>query len=280
MRDNTGNLYPAWEALGTRLKLIPMVGGIDQNVLLNDIDGKTAFEKEIDYFGERMQRYPSRNVIYEGKPLVLIYLGAAQDPASTHHPLWYQIGEFLKKHPAITNRYTFRMMAGYLDSQPGLWAKQGVPNKPIKIAPKYHFWSWVDRLKTSCSNPRCPYFPTYNEIGARVENFTAAIAYAGQNGWSCPHPGSPPYCDDDGLRFDKKSAYATFEAYMAYARQLDPIFLFIHQFNEFGPPDEGFDANTEDDIEPANLWGNSALDVVQREVRAYHDPPDRNGRQR
>ena len=36
---------------------------------------------------------------------------------------------------------------------------------------------------------------------------------------------------------------------MNYARQLQPIFLFIHQFNEFEPPDEGFDANTDDDIE-------------------------------
>jgi hypothetical protein len=44
---------------------------------------------------------------------------------------------------------------------------------------------------------------------------------------------------------------------MSYAKQLDPIFLIIHQFNEFVPPDEGFDANTHDDIEPANLWGRS-----------------------
>jgi hypothetical protein len=35
------------------------------------------------------------------------------------------------------------------------------------------------------------------------------------------------------------------------------------------PPDEGFDANTDDDIEPANLWGRGALHAVQREIRAY-----------
>ncbi len=55
---------------------------------------------------------------------------------------------------------------------------------------------------------------------------------------------------------------------MAYARQLDPIFLIIHQFNEFVSPDEGFDANTDDDIEPANLWGDD-LDVVKRQVDLY-----------
>src|ERR1700723_1071473 len=46
IRNNTGNLYPAWTSLGTPLKLIPLLGGIDENVLFTDVDGKTAFEKE------------------------------------------------------------------------------------------------------------------------------------------------------------------------------------------------------------------------------------------
>ncbi len=50
IRNNTGNLYPAWSQLGTHLKLIPMLGGIDNDVLFKDTDGKTAFEKEVDYF--------------------------------------------------------------------------------------------------------------------------------------------------------------------------------------------------------------------------------------
>src|SRR5580658_5475691 len=41
IRNNTGNLYPAWSSLGTPLKLIPLIGAIDQNVLFQDIDGKT-----------------------------------------------------------------------------------------------------------------------------------------------------------------------------------------------------------------------------------------------
>lgn len=278
IRDNTGNLYPAWAALGTHLKLIPLVGGIDQDVLYKDQDGKTAFEKEVEYFGKLMQRYPSRSVIYEGKPLIVIYLGAAQDPVSADNPLWFQIRHFLKEHPEITGKYTFKMMAGFLDSQPGLWAKQGVPDKPVKIAPEYHFWSWVDRLKTSCSDALCPYYPSYNLAAARVENFTAAIAAAGQDGWGCPNENAPPYCEDAALRFGKGKSYATVHGYMAYARELDPIFLFLHQFNEFTQPDEGFDANTDDDIEPANLWGYGALEVVRREVWMYHHPLPCEGR--
>jgi hypothetical protein len=55
---------------------------------------------------------------------------------------------------------------------------------------------------------------------------------------------------------------------MDWAARLDPIFLIIHQFNEFVPGDEGFDANTDDDIEPANLWGND-LPVVKRQIEIY-----------
>ena len=269
IRNNTGNLYPAWSALGTRLKLIPLLGGIDGNVLIKDKDGKTAFEKEAEYFGVLLHRYPNLSVIYEGKPLMLIFLGAAQDPNPADHPLWYRLEKFLQHHPEIGEKYTFKLMAGYLDSQPGLWATQGTPNGPVEINPAYGFWSWVDRLNTSCTEPLCPYYPSYNLAGSRVENFTASIATAGQEGWGCPDPNSPPYCPDDALRFGSNGGYDTFASFMNYATELKPIFLLIHQFNEFGPPDEGFDANTHDDIEPANLWGRGALRVVKDEIAAY-----------
>jgi hypothetical protein len=269
IRDNTGNLYPAWSALGTHLKLIPLLGGINSNVLIPDKDGKNAFEKEVEYFGARLRQYPNLGLIYEGKPLMIIFLGAAQDPNAANHPLWFRLEEFLQRHPEITARYTFKFMAGYLDSQPGLWATQGTPNGPIKINPTYGFWSWVDRLNTTCTESLCPYYPSYNLTGTRVENFTASIATAGQNGWGCPNPNSPPYCPDDALRFGDDDRYDTFDSFMSYAKQLDPIFLIVHQFNEFVESDEGFDANTNDDIEPANLWGHSGLKVVREEISEY-----------
>jgi len=269
IRDNTGNLYPAWSALGTPLKLIPMVGGIDGNVLTKDLDGKTAFEKEIEYFGARLRKYPDLAVIYQDKPLMLIFLGAAQDPNPADHPLWFRLEQFLQHHPEIGEKYTFRLMAGYLDSQPALWANQGVPDGPLEINPAYGFWSWVDRLNSSCTEPLCPYYPSYNLAGSRTENFTASIATAGQNGWGCPNPESLPYCPDDALRFGSDGDYDTFDSFMAYADQLDPIFLILHQFNEFALPDEGFDANTNDEIEPANLWGRRSLKAVREEIKIY-----------
>jgi hypothetical protein len=275
IRDNTGNLYPAWSALGTRLKIVPLLGGGDANVLYLDEDGKTALEKEIDYFGERMEKHPERNVIYDGKPLMIIFLGAAQDPDTADKPLWFKIREFLADHPEITDKYTFRLMAGYLDSQPYLWTNPNQAEGPREIASEYDFWSWVDRLKTSCTNALCPYYPSYVRRRDRVENFAASIATAGQEaGWGCPHPNAKPYCSDDALRWNDEHRYATFTSFMEYARRLDPIFLILHQFNELQYPDEGFDANTNDDIEPANLWGASAFEPVREQVRLYHGHRD------
>jgi hypothetical protein len=269
IRNNTGNVYPSWTALGTRLKLIPLLGGSTEDVLLADIDGKTSLEKEIDYFGALIAGYPDRVVIYEGKPLMLIFLGAAQDPSRADNPEWYQIRKFLATHPQIAEKYTFREMAGYLDSQPYLWAPGVTNNGPEEVDPSYRFWSWVDRENTTCTlPPYCPYFPTYNKAGSRVENYTASISTAGQNGWGCPNENEIPYCPDDALRYTPNQGYASFDSSMSYAAQLKPIFLIIHQFNEFVPPDEGFNANTDDDIEPANLWGND-LGIVKQQIELY-----------
>ncbi len=269
IRNNTGNVYPSWTALGTRLKLIPLLGGSVEDVLYKDIDGKTALEKEIDYFGALMSQYPDRVVVYEGRPLMLIFLGAAQDPSRADNPEWFQIRKFLLAHPEIGQKYTFREMAGYLDSQPYLWAPGVTNTGPEEIDPSYGFWSWVDRENRTCTlPPYCPYFPSYNVAGSRAENYTASISTAGQGGWGCPNENEKPYCPDDALRYGGDGGYDSFATAMGYAAQLDPIFLIIHQFNEFVPPDEGFDANTDDDIEPANLWGND-LPIVKQQIEEY-----------
>jgi hypothetical protein len=242
--------------------------------LYPDIDGRNSLEKEIEYFGSLMRQFPDRQVIYEGKPLMLIFIGAAQDPRFIDDPLWLKIRQFLESRPDITSQYTFREMAGYLDSQPDLWLNHGSPTGPVEVNPAYGFWSWVDRLNPTCTGSQfCPYFPSFNETGSgadsRVENFTVSIATAGQNGWGCPNSEAPPYCPDDALRYGEDRSYDTFHSFMTYARQFDPIFLIVHQFNEFVQPDEGWNANTDDDSEPANLWGFGALTTIRQQIASY-----------
>lgn len=265
IRNNTGALYPAWTSLGVTPAIIPLLDGVDANVLGQDSDGKTAFEKEVEYFGNLMQEYPNLQVIYEGKPLMVVYLGSFQEPDKAHDPLWHQIQQFAASHPSLSQKYTFKYMAGHLESQPWLWANRSQPTGPIEISSTYGFWSWVDRMNAACTSPQCPYFPTYSVVGGRVENLTVSIATPGHTGWGCPQP---IYCEDTSLRFNGNKSYATFSSFMSQASALAPVFLFIHQFNEF-VADEGWNADTDDDIEPSNLWGSTALNEVQQQVAAY-----------
>jgi len=262
IRDNTGNLYPAWSALGTRLKLIPLLGCLDDLDLAMGSDGKSGLQKEAEYFDGLMTRYPNLNVEYLGHPLMLLYIGTPVDTT-----LLAQAKAILHK-TGLDAKYTIRIEAGYLDSQPTFWMNPGeLPARPIQIAPQYDFWSWVDRLK-----PGFRLYPTYNAVNdvfpKRAENFTASIATAGENGWGCPEP---TYCADDALR-NQGSSYATFDSFMLRASRLDPIFLFVHQFNEFSTGDEGWNADTSDDIEPTQKpqgWGYGALQAVHDEILRY-----------
>jgi hypothetical protein len=59
---------------------------------------------------------------------------------------------------------------------------------------------------------------------------------------------------------------------MQLASQLEPRFLIVDQFNEFSKPDEGWNPNTSDDIEPTQLpggWGYGALQAVHDAIAAY-----------
>ena len=262
IRDNVGNLYPAWTALGTRLKIIPLLGAIDANAFIPDRDGTTAFEKEIEYFKTLMNADPALNVIYQGKPLLLVYLGAPVNPGTWPTQLT-TVRRFLAEHAAIATHFTIRTVSGYLESQPQFWANPAPPDGPIEISPNYGIWSVVDRLK-----PSYGYYPTFNRAGSAVENMTAAIATPGQNGWGCPEPHA---CPDDALRYGPDRSYATLDAFMAYAATLQPIFLIIDQFNEFdrGNGDEGWNADTSDDIEPSHDWHFNALAALRAQIRHY-----------
>ncbi len=268
---NTGNLYPAWSGNGTSLKLIPQLGCLSQLDLNVNGSGKSGLEQEADYFGALMERHPNLNVLYQGRPLMLIFMGVTPTNPLPACPL-ADVMKILRTS-GLDRKYTFRIDAGYLDSQPYYWADPDeTPAGPVAIAPEYAFWSWVDRYK-----PGYSLYPTYNRTSVpsthvsatpRIENFTASIATAGQNGWGCP---APAYCPDDALRYDGAS-YATFADFMSAAEKLEPVFLILHQFNEFATPDEGWNANTSDDIEPTQMpggWGSSAIDAVHARIELY-----------
>jgi len=272
IRDNDANLYPAWTALATRLKLIPLLGGFDRYALTPEpACGKPSLEKEADYFGNLMRNHPNLNVIYQGRPLMLIYLGTPVDPEREARIVR------LLGVTHLNERYTFRLVGGFLDSQPSFWEHPNItPTGPIQIAPHYGFWSVVDRLNF-WGAPPAPYYPTYSVVGARPEDMTASLATPGQNGWNCPTTRDAYHdCPDAALRFCRagdhngcNGRYDSLREFMLYATLLRPIFLIVNQFNEFSYGDEGWNANTNDDAEPTLQWGYSGIRAVIDQVRIY-----------
>ena len=259
--------------MGTRLKIIPLLGGFDPYALtpdMHDSRHRSSLQKEADWFGALMRNNPDLGVIYEGKPLMLIYLGTPIDQARAE-----AIADMLKE-TGLDRRFTFRRIGGYLDSQPAFWADPNmIPNGPIEIAPKYGFWSIVDRLNF-WGAPPAPYYPTFNKLSAGIENMTASLATAGQTGWKCAN-GPGGYCPDAALRYCGEGeqngcdprVYETLGEFMTYATSLKPVFLIVDQFNEFATPDEGPNAETNDDAEPVMQWSYSGMRAVIDQVRIY-----------
>lgn len=319
IRDNDANIYAAWSQLGTPLKTIPLLAcqdngcltpysangpvegfGIDPcppiagipvgNIHGNPaVTGTTSFEKEMAFYGRLMARHPGLNVIYEGKPLVLVFAPPGIDDTrcimGKLHRLIVSTG--------LAAKYTFRLVGGYFDTDRTFWNEPPgyVPTGPVPLVRGFgsYWWSWVDRL-----NPAFAYYPSYTVAPRypRVENVTVSLATAGQYGWGtwpaaciAAPPIDPPlttcqpgtdYYVDDSLRDQGGVPYSTFANFMNVANQLQPIFLIVHQFNEFALGDEGWDANTTDDIEPADDGiGYGALTAVQQQIARYRKEQSR-----
>ncbi len=252
--NNVSTIYSLYNNSKTRLKIVPLLGGAEVNEYQIGADGNSPFDRQVSFFANLISKYPNINIIYQGKPLLVVFMGAGQDtsPAS---PL-----ALLKKaiqDKGWDSKFTFRFMAGYMDSQPNLWANPAPTNSPHMVNPVWQLWTWVDHL-----SPANNLFPSYAQIGSRTEAFTASGAVTGSNGWN-----SPDAALTDGGN--------TFNQFMSVANSLDPIFLFVHQFNEFQGPrgpndeDEGPDQQHSADIEPTKQWGFTTYSPVKSALLNY-----------
>ena len=255
INQSTFNLYRAFANNGTAIKIIPMVDGWEPDVYIGlRSNNKTIFDNQVQAYLQLMNEYPQLNVIYEGKPLMLVYLSAAQQPGVATSVL-------SRAKKAITkyrSQLTIRLMAGFIDSQPNLWTPNVTGNSGLHpVNPAYQTWSWVDRLNSAQG-----LFPSYTTAGSRVEAFTVSVATPGtavvngDGGWNAP---------DAGLYNNGQ----TFNQFLQYAEQLNPIFLIVDQFNEYGTPDQGVDEQHSNDIEPTMQWGNAKYETVQAALLSY-----------
>ncbi len=310
---NDDTIYRSWAKLGTPLKIIPLLAcqdngcltpyaaagpvtgfGVDPcpalpGVPVGNLDGNprvtgtTSFEKELAFFARLMGAFPKLDVIYGGKPLVLVFAPPGIDDNQCEMQGLHDL--IAARH--LDAKFTFRMIGGFFDTDRTFWNEPAgyrpAGAVPLRSGFGETWWSYEDRL-----NPSFDYYPTYNvnTTYRRVENFTASVATIGQDGWgtwpeACKTAtgANPPldtcmkgtdYYVDDSLRDAGGVSYSTLAHFMAYAEKLDPIFLLVNQYNEFAVPDEGWNAETTDDIEAADDGiGYGAVDTVRELILRY-----------
>ncbi|MGA7384013.1 MAG: hypothetical protein WBW81_04760, partial [Methylocella sp.] len=261
INQSTFNLYRAFANNGTAIKIIPLVDGWEPEVYIGfGSNNQTVFDNQIQAYLQQMNEYPQLNVIYDGKPLMMVYLSAQQQPGVATSVLSLAQNAILK----YQNQLTIRLMAGFIDAQPSLWTPKATGISGLHpVDPAYQTWSWIDRLNSAQG-----VLPSYTTAGSRVEAFTVSDATPGTSvvngdgGWNAP---------DAGLYNNGQ----TFNQFLDYAEQLNPIFLIVNQFNEYGRPDQGVDEQHSNDIEPTKQWGKAKYETVRTALLSYESTVQR-----
>ena len=103
------------------------------------------------------------NVLVDGKPLVIIYVGCAHRLDST--AIWRKAQAVIPRYPNLT----LGLMAADLKDQPPLWANANGPAGLREISQ-----STIGSTGSIC--PACGLFPSYLSGPAGPENLTVSVA--------------------------------------------------------------------------------------------------------
>jgi len=250
INNGSFNLYLALEQRGAPLKIVPVLDGYDPLVYQPRGDGQTPFDVQMGAFYSYVTQYPDMNIIYQGKPLLIVFMASGR--YSTHPNSIYPLA--LSAIKKWQDKFTIRLMDGFIDSQPTLWSTASGIAGLHQVDPTLQIWSYIDRL-----NPSANLLPSYTIAGNRVEAFTVTSAANST--------------DQANLWGGNATLYhggATLDSFFNYAEQLNPIFLIYNQFNEFASQrDEGINEEHSNDIEPTIQWGYAKFNYAKQNLLAY-----------
>jgi hypothetical protein len=284
VRQNVENMYAYYAAHNVPIRIIPVLGGQgdELTVVLTD-DGKVAFVRALDFFERMSSQYPNHAVRYRGKPLIMVYVGTPYAHEGTNY---MDLVANTIAGAGKQGSFTYRISTGFTESQAPLWdvstagllagLNRIVPRgfiSPSKPAIPYPVWSYFDRFSGSVSNALIPTYAV-DAPGGKPENLVITTAFPGS---LCGGPGQPVDC---WLASDARtrgvSSSAVLDDYMVKAKALQPRFLIINQFNEYGYPDEGFTRDKMMDVEPTVAlpngqpgWGNTYMDLLTTKIAEY-----------
>lgn len=262
MNSGTFNLYPAFSQRGAAVKLIPVVDGQDPEMFTpRSSDGQTPFDVQIAQYYKYVTQYPEESVMYQGKPLLLSFLGPLNKGDTS---------AIVKNQQALAkwqDKFTVRLSVAFTDYQPMLWSNWNGLLGLHEMNPTYQVWTWIDRL-----NPSFNLVPSYAKTNDRVEAFNVTTA--------APSSIFPGYPLDQSKWKDAWNGPdtipyrggATLAQYMSIAQKLNPIFLMFNGFNEFGSsPDQGSDEEHSTDIEPTKQWGYDKFNFAKQQLLGYRN---------
>ncbi|MBK8010666.1 MAG: RICIN domain-containing protein [Deltaproteobacteria bacterium] len=259
IKSNNSYLFSAFDRLAKKynrvIKIVVLMGGFEPTAWepLPSQNGKVAMDLQLEFYDALYRRYPDLELQYEGRPLILSYFAA---PTATQ--LYGRLDARLGL--ATWNRFTVRKMGGFMSNQLGLPGYRG--DGRLGLTRYTEVWTWIDRLRAS--PPIDLRGPSYAEsMTGQVEAFTVTMANPAVDGWGDVANKIPT------TQGDLRRNGETFRSFMRLARDLNPRFLLINQFNEFAFPDQGWDEETTNDIEPTNLWGMKYVNLVKSEIDAY-----------
>lgn len=294
--DNVAKIFEYYKKHNVPIRIIPLIDAQDSSVAVYRYpDQKTGFQRALEFFQSYSSaaNYQNNMVWYQGKPLLAMYTGTPY--AAFGNLDWLSVVANQINVIGMHDAFTYRFVTGTIDSQAPLW--DDYPNgqiaglhrlavagltRPIQDPQHpfipYPIWSWIDRISADLTTLA----PTYSvaTVGGRPENFTVTTAFYGTDCFPTGLPPPNPQCGDPWPSHDTRGRGDTtstvLDDFMNKANVLQPRFLIVHQFNEFGQGgDEGSTRALTNDIEPTSSvnggpgWGTDYVSLFTTKIGAY-----------
>lgn len=225
-------------------------------------DVYSPFQRALMFMIDALKAHPGRAVIYQGKPLIVVYHGVGTEVPNLITTTDSQAHVFLDNPNSPYNNFTLRHMGGLMESQSSLWADS---NNPQSLHPPYTqardgLWSWIERVYSYGNDAFSSYsLVPSGQIGAGDVEFSVIVPAS----WSDPSTPFLTHRSGEQINF-----------HMSKARTLHPKFALVNQFNAFmNDLNSGFTMDSQLNLEPTvdsnGTIHHELFDEMQAAIASY-----------
>lgn len=255
-------------------------------------DTLSPFQYQLKWALTQLNLFPNRKVIYEGKPLVMVFVAFGgphkhvtipadpyYNPNQTVVAMQLEIEQQAADLASLygsTYAATIRTTGGFHENDSQTWMikpETPDPNKPgsflisqdngSDIIPMVRtvdrLWSYQERLNGWYTNAYSAY--TGHPQLQRAEFASVSTTSGDQvlNGVTAPNSWLPA----------RNGGHANVQ--MSMAKTKNPLFVFLSKWNHFISHDSGFTQETTTDMEPtlATQWGSKVYDGIKNAISSY-----------